>query len=222
MSITNFYTDQEIFITGGSGIFYKTLVSYPIMPNFWIFQQKGFIGKALIEKLLRSFSNVGKIYILIRSKKGKNANERLQEILKTSLFNRVREEQPESFSKLCAISGDCQELGLSISQEDLVKLKNVTMIFHSAASVRFDDHLRSAILLNTRGTHELVKIAGNLKRLKAFIHVSTTYSNPDKHIVEEKVSNDIHTKHMIWNFSICLKLFNISDISSICRLAYYN
>lgn len=187
MSITNFYTDQEIFITGGSG----------------------FIGKVLIEKLLRSFPNIGKIYILLRSKKGKTANERLQEFLNTVLFKRARAEQPEAFSKIYAISGDCQELGLGISEEDLEKIKNVNMIFHSAASVRFDDHLRSAILLNTRGTHELVKIATMLKNLKAFIHISTTYSNPDKHEVEER----IYPAYADWRTTI--KLAETYDIETL-------
>ncbi|KAM7349768.1 putative fatty acyl-CoA reductase CG5065 [Cochliomyia hominivorax] len=178
MSISNFYTNQEILITGGSG----------------------FVGKALIEKLIRSLPNFGKLYILIRSKKGRSANERLQEILNSSTFERARKEQPEAFSKVVPIAGDCQELELGISKEDFDKIKNVTLIFHSAASVRFDDHLKSSILLNTRGTHELVKIATRLKKLKAFIHISTTYSNPDRIIVEEK----IYPAYADWRSSIKL------------------
>ncbi|XP_037892472.1 putative fatty acyl-CoA reductase CG5065 [Glossina fuscipes] len=114
MSITDFYKDQEIFITGGSG----------------------FIGKALIEKLLRSFPNFKKMFILLRSKKDKTADERLQELLDNSIFQRARDEQPESFKKIHAIAGDCRELGLSISSEDLKRIENVTIIFHSAANVR--------------------------------------------------------------------------------------
>lgn len=52
---------------------------------------------------------------------------------------------------------------------------------------RFDDDLKDAVLLNTRGTHELLKIAENLKHLQALIHVSTTFINPDKKVIEEKV-----------------------------------
>lgn len=110
-------------------------------------------------------------------------------MLNTAVFERARREQPQAFSKVFAISGDSQELNLGISSKDLERIKNVSLVFHSAASVRFDDHLKSAILLNTRGTHELVKIATTLKNLKAFIHVSTTYSNPDKRVVEERVSS---------------------------------
>jgi len=51
----------------------------------------------------------------------------------------------------------------------------------------FDDALRTAILMNTRGTHELVKLALEWRKLKAFVHVSTTYSNPGVLEVEERV-----------------------------------
>jgi fatty acyl-CoA reductase len=57
-SLKEFYEDSEIFITGGSG----------------------YIGKVLIEKLLRSCTRVKKIYLLIRPRKGKNVDDRLQDI----------------------------------------------------------------------------------------------------------------------------------------------
>lgn len=41
--------------------------------------------------------------------------------------------------------------------------------------------------MNTRGTHELIKLALRWKRLKAFVHVSTTYSNPTELEVEERI-----------------------------------
>uniref|UniRef100_A0A1B0G433 Fatty acyl-CoA reductase n=1 Tax=Glossina morsitans morsitans TaxID=37546 RepID=A0A1B0G433_GLOMM len=165
MSITDFYKDQEIFITGGSG----------------------FIGKALIEKLLRSFPSFKKMFILLRPKKDKTADERLQELLDSSIFQRARDEQPESFKKIHAIPGDCRELGLSISNEDLKRIENVTIVFHSAANVRFDVPLKDSIFVNLRGTHEILKIAETMTKLKAFIHVSTLYSNVDQPCIYEKI-----------------------------------
>uniref|UniRef100_A0A1A9VC26 Fatty acyl-CoA reductase n=1 Tax=Glossina austeni TaxID=7395 RepID=A0A1A9VC26_GLOAU len=165
ISITDFYKDQEIFITGGSG----------------------FIGKALIEKLLRSFPSFKEMFILLRPKKDKTADERLQELLDNSIFQRARDEQPESFKKIHAIAGDCQELGLSISSEDLKRIENVTIIFHSAANVRFDVPFKDSIFVNLRGTHEILKIAETMTKLKAFIHVSTLYSNVDQPCIYEKI-----------------------------------
>ena len=57
--IIEFYKGRNIFITGASG----------------------FMGKALIEKLLRSCPDIGNIYVLLRAKKGKDINERLRSVL---------------------------------------------------------------------------------------------------------------------------------------------
>lgn len=41
----------------------------------------GFLGQVLLEKLLRSFHEIGIIYVLIRDKKGKNVRERVDTLL---------------------------------------------------------------------------------------------------------------------------------------------
>ena len=79
------------------------------------------------------------------------------------------------------------KLNLGICQSDMDKLKTCTIIFHSAASVRFDDPLKSAILLNTRGTREVCKLAQTMPHLKALIHVSTAYIQPRNFYVQEKI-----------------------------------
>lgn len=145
----------------------------------------GFMGKVLIEKLLRSAPDLNRIYVLIRAKKNKSPEERLEDLKKIPVFNRLREECPDSFKKLYAVDGDVTELGLGFSAESLKMMENVSVIFHSAASVRFDDPLKSAILMNTRGTVEVMKFAETLKGIRAVLHVSTTYCNPDKKVVEE-------------------------------------
>ncbi|GLV37410.1 uncharacterized protein CBL_10623 [Carabus blaptoides fortunei] len=58
ISIPEFFTGKNIFITGATG----------------------FMGKALIEKLLRSCPAIGTIYVLVRPKKGKELQERLQQL----------------------------------------------------------------------------------------------------------------------------------------------
>lgn len=58
-SVGDFYAGKTVFITGGTG----------------------FMGKVLLEKLLRSCHGVSRIYLLIRPKRGQNAHERLQQLL---------------------------------------------------------------------------------------------------------------------------------------------
>ena len=58
-SIAAFYAGRSIFVTGSTG----------------------FLGKVLIEKLLRSCPDVGEIFMLIRPKNGLSIDERLKKML---------------------------------------------------------------------------------------------------------------------------------------------
>lgn len=58
--IQDFYKGKSIFITGGSG----------------------FMGKVLLEKLLYSCSELQEIFILIRPKRGKVPEARLEDMFK--------------------------------------------------------------------------------------------------------------------------------------------
>lgn len=146
------------------------------------------MGKALIEKLLYSCSEVGNIYVLLRKKKGKGIEERLESLKKESVFDRLYAEKKDHLlSRLVPIAGDVAELGLAMSEEDKMRMQGVSLVFHVAASVRFDDPLKEAILMNTRGTRETVAFAETLPKLDVFMHVSTTYCNPDWKVVEEKI-----------------------------------
>lgn len=65
-NIQKFYNGCNVFITGATG----------------------FMGRILIEKLLRS-TNVGAIYILIRPKKGKDIDVRLEEIFSDVVSTKI-------------------------------------------------------------------------------------------------------------------------------------
>ena len=66
-SIVSFYTDSNILITGATG----------------------FMGKCLVEKILYSVPGNGRVFLLVRPKKGKSVQERIDHILqsKVSLGN---------------------------------------------------------------------------------------------------------------------------------------
>ena len=104
------------------------------------------------------------------------------------LFDSLKKENPSACDKIVGIPGDVQIIGLGFNEMTYKLLENVSVIFHSAASVRFDDELTDALIMNTRGTNEICKFALKLKYLISFVHVSTTYCNPDHSYVEEKVS----------------------------------
>lgn len=49
---------------------------------------------------------------------------------------------PKALDKLEFLKGDIGELGLGLSVLDKQKLENVSVVFHSAAVIRFDEPLK--------------------------------------------------------------------------------
>jgi len=121
----------------------------------------------------------------MRPKKSVTPEQRVKQLTDPKLFNLLKDESPSTINKLKVIEGDVSLLNLGISPEDMQKLLQCSIVIHSAASVRFDDPLKDAILLNTRGTREVCKLAEQMPHLKALIHVSTAYIKPENLHVRE-------------------------------------
>ncbi|PSN32843.1 Fatty acyl-CoA reductase 1 [Blattella germanica] len=160
----------------------------------------GFMGKVLVEKLLRSCTDIRAIYLLMRPKNGSNLEDRLREFKANVIFDRLREEGPVGMlDKLTAVNGDVTQIGLGLSKPDTCKLcSEVNVVFHCAATVRFDDTDRQTILLNTRGTQELTSLALQMQHLKVLVLVSTAYSNADRSFIDEVV----YPAHEDYNYVI--------------------
>ncbi|TMW39683.1 hypothetical protein DOY81_015237, partial [Sarcophaga bullata] len=152
--------------------------------------------------------NIKKIYVLLRSKKTASIEERLEKMKQQLIFRQLRRIKPRELDeKLVAIPGDVIKPRLGITSEYEKQLQNVSLVFHCAATVRFDETLRDAIKLNVGGTFEALKFAETLKHLQLFMHVSTFFSNPYLERVEEK----IYESPMDWKF--LLNLIERQDIS---------
>lgn len=55
---------------------------------------------------------------------------------------------------------------LGLSDDDYGTLtRNVSIVFHVAATVRFDEPIRDAIIKNVRGTREIVALFKRMKNL---------------------------------------------------------
>ncbi|XP_075988827.1 fatty acyl-CoA reductase wat-like [Anticarsia gemmatalis] len=152
-SVQQFYRDATVFLTGGSG----------------------FIGKQLIEKLFRSCA-IKKLFILLRSKKGKDVQERLNQILNDPLYDLLRSKQPDFAKKIVPVEGDVADLKLGLSYEDWTMLTTeVDMIIHSAATIIFNAPLATTTLTNVRGTRESIALAKQCSKLKSYVYVSTAF-----------------------------------------------
>lgn len=164
ISVAEFYHGRSIFITGGTG----------------------FMGKVLIEKLLRSCPGIKNIFILIRPKRGQDISARLTEILNSPLFDRIRNENPGNLKKVIPINGDITLNELGISEIDQITIcQEVSIVFHSAATVKFDEKIKQSVTINMLGTKQLMELCHRMLCLDALVHVSTAYCNCDKKEITE-------------------------------------
>lgn len=85
------------------------------------------------------------------------------------------------------IEGDLQKLQLGLSAEDRQTIiDNVHIVLHSAADVRFDETLQNLLLINLRGTREVLRLTEQITNLHIYIHISTAYSHCPRPHIEER------------------------------------
>ncbi|GBN08699.1 Putative fatty acyl-CoA reductase CG5065 [Araneus ventricosus] len=165
-SIPAFYEGRSVFITGATG----------------------FIGKVLVEKLLRSCPGIQTVYILMREKRGKEPKQRLEELLNCKVFDLVKKENPEAVHKVAIVHGDLSLPQLGVSPADLETMsKTVSVVFHSAATVKFDEPLKVAVDMNVLATRRMLELCHKLPNIVALVHVSTAYANCNLSEVDEVV-----------------------------------
>jgi fatty acyl-CoA reductase len=164
MGVQDFYRGRSVFVTGATG----------------------FLGKATVEKLLRSCHYVKNVYVLIRPKAGSDARSRLTELVDNSLYDTLRTENPEILSKIIPIAGDITLPELGIAEDDQKLLcEEISVVFHSAATVKFDEKLKVSINVNLNGTKRLIELCKRMKKLVALVHVSTAYANCERDEINE-------------------------------------
>ncbi|CAB3259935.1 unnamed protein product [Arctia plantaginis] len=56
-----------------------------------------------------------------------------------------------------------------------------------AATIKFHEELKISVNSNVKGTEYVLNLCHRIKRLEAFIHISTAYCNTDQQLLEEKV-----------------------------------
>jgi len=162
--IVNFFNNRSVFITGATG----------------------FCGKVLVEKLLRSCPGIRNIYVLIRGKRGQKTEQRLEALLNSMIFDNLKKTNPNVLSKIIGIEGDITLPNLGISDSDLnTIIDDVSIVFHSAATVNFNEPLKDSIRFNVIGTKEIISLCHRIKNLAVLVHVSTAYANCNLSTVEE-------------------------------------
>ncbi|KAM8860699.1 fatty acyl-CoA reductase 1 isoform 3-T4 [Synchiropus picturatus] len=166
MHIPEFYAGKNVLITGATG----------------------FMGKVLLEKVLRSCPQVKAAYVMVRAKAGQSPQARIQDMVSCKLFERLHEEQPGFAQKIIPVNSDLMLPQLALSQEDQRRLGDcIHVVFHCAATIRFNEPLKDAMQLNVLATQKMLALARQMKHLEVFIHISTAYANCDRELIEEVV-----------------------------------
>ena len=139
--------------------------------------------------------------MLIRQKKGVNPQNRLDQLFTSKLFDLLKKQKNEVHKKVFAIHGDIEEPMLGIAEKDqqllieevkililiLQKLhlsSQVEIVFHCAATVRFDEDLSRAIKMNIGAVFSLVELCKAMTRLVSLVHVSTAYCHCQQQHIE--------------------------------------
>ncbi|KAF3340832.1 putative fatty acyl-CoA reductase 4 [Carex littledalei] len=144
----------------------------------------GFLGKILMEKILRVEPQVKKIYLLVRAQDSDSAKQRVQsEVIGKELFKVLKEEHGKGYNKfmeekISPIAGDViyENLGIESSQvENLIN--EIDIIVNNAATTNFYERYDVSLDANTLGAKHVLEFAKKCVNLKMLLHVSTATLN---------------------------------------------
>ena len=160
--------DKTIFVTGATG----------------------FLGQAIVEKILWIAPGVRRISLLIRPKHQFaggvwSADERLErEIFPSPVFERLREVRPDNWQeflqeKLFAVAGDVSQEHFGVDPQSYSRLcRETDLIINSAALVSFDAPLDEALAQNVLSARRVAEFSNQCGEAVC-VHISTAYVSGD-------------------------------------------
>ena len=160
----------------------------------------GFLGQALVTKMLTALPDVKRIYLLIRSQTGANgeartATDRLEnDVFTSSAFAKLKQIHGERFDrwvreKVYAIEGDLAYERLGLSDADYETLQREVQVFiNSGGLVKFDPPIDASLQSNVLGAKYAVELAKSCNDA-ILLHVSTAYV---RGVRPGKVAEELH------------------------------
>ena len=146
----------------------------------------GFLGQALVAKILTALPDVKRIYLIIRSQTGtdgkkRTATDRLEkDIFASSAFEKLKQIHGERFDgwvreKVYAVEGDLAYERLGLSDADYETLQREVQVFiNSGGLVKFDPPIDESLQSNVLGAKYAVELAKSCNDA-IFLHVSTAF-----------------------------------------------
>lgn len=162
---------------------FETILGYLENRTILITGATGFVGKVLVEKILRVQPDVKKLYLLIRASGANSATQRMHnEITEKELFNVLRKKCGANFDsfiskKVVALSGDVtfEDLGVKASKLKEEMCNEIQIILNSAAMTKLNERYDVALAVNTFGVVNVLDFAKKCLKLEMVVHVSTAY-----------------------------------------------
>ncbi|MBL77428.1 MAG: HAD-IB family hydrolase [Acidimicrobiaceae bacterium] len=140
----------------------------------------GFLGTALVERLLRRVPDCELVLIVRPGRRG--AQRRVdRDILHNDAFDRLRNELgSEAFAamadrRITAVAGDVTADGLGLDDDGRAVLATCDLFIHSAAAVSFDSPLDQAVEINLLGAARIAETLHDLGTTPHLVAVSTCY-----------------------------------------------
>ncbi|KAG8046963.1 hypothetical protein GUJ93_ZPchr0008g14139 [Zizania palustris] len=172
----------------------EMVVSYFQGRSILITGSTGFLGKVLVEKILRVQPDVRKLYLLVRANDVQSATRRLQnEVTGKEIFQVLKEKRGVGFEsfiqeKICPLAGDIIYENLGLDSAKLTELsKELDIIVNGAATTNFYERYDVAFDTNVFGAKNICDFAKKCTKLKMLLHVSTAYVAGEKEgLIQEK------------------------------------
>lgn len=142
----------------------------------------GFVAKVLLEKLIRTVPDIGRIVLLIRAGGNGDARARFErEVAASSVFDHLRAVRPAWLERFLAervecVTGEITEPCFGLAPARFAELaRDVDMVVNAAASVDFREPLDEALAINTLSLRHVTAFARLANA--PLVHVSTCYVN---------------------------------------------
>lgn len=144
----------------------------------------GFLGKVVLEKLIRAVPDIGDIYLLIRGNRQypEGRARFLEDVASSSVFDHLRETDSARFEafmedRIHCVTGEVTEPYFGLNASGFKELAGkLDAVVNSAASVNFREELDKALAINTLCLETIASLADANPDL-AVIQVSTCYVN---------------------------------------------
>jgi len=144
----------------------------------------GFIGSLLLRELLlhrQSLSISGGVIVIVRSKRGKSARERIDHLLSQDMFDFLSQSEKQSLVHVMEGNVTLPNCGMQSDEIKSLYQKNISHVFHCAAAVSFSQSLEDAAVSNITSSLQLQSMTKQLQRNNAkFVYLSTAFVHGGK------------------------------------------